>query len=454
MNKLIAAIRRAPKRVAALAIIAAAVLVPSALFAWGPDRPTFTFEHPAPYVTFNSITNNPGHGDERNFVRIKEASAPDSAYGEDVALQAGKDYSVYVFFHNNAASNLNDAENNYKGVAKDAFMRVQMPATVKAGEKARVTGFVGASNANPNHVWDEAYGSANADFSLRYVPGSAIIHSNGTVNGKPMPDSLYTTGAPLGYDDLNGTLPGCNQFSGYVVFNIHVDQPNFEVQKQVSKSGENKYAEEVTALPASEVEYKIQYKNTGTTQQNDVVIKDKLPAGVSYIPGSTQIAKSSTNGQWSPLADDSVVAGGINIGSYAPNGNAYVKFKAKVTDSDKLEKCGVNTFVNTATADTNNGSKSDTANVIVKKDCQSNECKPGIPTGDERCNEKPEFCAVPGKETLPKDSPDCKETPVTPEVPAELPHTGASDNIIALIGAGSLIASIGYYVASRRNLIG
>jgi uncharacterized repeat protein (TIGR01451 family)/LPXTG-motif cell wall-anchored protein len=551
MNKLIAAIRRAPKRAASLAIVAAAVLVPAALFAWGPDRPTFTVEHPAPYVTFNSITNNPQHGDERNFVQIKEATASNTTYAEDVPLQAGKDYQVSVFYHNNAASNLNDAAHDYKGVAKNAFMRIQMPATVNAGEKARITGFVGASNANPAQVWDEAYGSANGNFALRYVPGSATIYNNGATNGKSLPDSLYTTGTPLGYDALDGTLPGCNQYAGYVTFKIHVDQPNFEVQKQVSKAGTNTYAESVTALPNEEVEYKIQYKNTGTTKQNDVIIKDKLPAGVAYVNGSTQVATSATNGQWSPITDNGVVARGINIGSYLPSGNAYVKFKAKVVDNSQLEKCGVNTLINTATAETNNGSKSDTANVVVSKTCEEQpakytcdsltvtkidrtnfkfdtkytvqnatfksvtyvirdaagkeiartntpsytqsqpakysveaivtvtvngqdktapvgnckqpfevtttpeECKPGIPVNDDRCKETPEC-----KPGIPMNDSRCSETCVSTSTstntcetaPTELPHTGASDGFIALVGAGSLIASIGYYIASRRAI--
>lgn len=493
MNKLIAAIKRAPKRAASLAIVAAAVLVPAALFAWGPDRPTFTMASPAPYVTFNSITDNPKHGDERNFVRIKDASAPDTSYGEDVDLQAGKEYEVYVFYHNNAMTILNDAAHDYKGIAKDAFMRVSMPATVNAGEKARITGFVGASNANPGQVWDEAYGTATGNFALRYVPDSATIYNNGATNGQKVPDNLYTTGTPLGFDKLDGNLPGCNEFSGYVKFRFKVDQPNFEIQKQVSPAGQNKYAETVSAQPNDEVDYKIQYKNTGTTQQNGVVIKDKLPAGVEYVKGSTQMATSATNGQWSPIADDDgIVDRGINIGSYAPNGNAYVKFKAKIVANDKLEKCGLNTLVNTATAETNNGSKSDTANVTVTKKCEETpkECTAPngqkYPEGDERCTP----CEVPGKEHLPKNSPDCKvdcttpghendkgckpdcttpghendascvtcKTPghendtecVTP--PTELPHTGMTDGIMALVGVGSLIGAVSYYITSRRNL--
>ncbi|MDN5274442.1 MAG: hypothetical protein JWP06_343 [Candidatus Saccharibacteria bacterium] len=71
------------------------------------------------------------------------------------------------------------------------------------------------------------------------------------------------------------------------------------------------------------------------------------------------------------------------------------------------------------------------------------ECKPGIPTGDERCTP----CDIPGKEQYPKnDTVNCVETPV------ELPHTGATENLLTLLGAGSLIAAAGYYIASRRAL--
>lgn len=446
MNKFIAAISGAPKRTALLAVALCAVLVPAALFAWGPDRPTFTVEHPASYVTFNSITNNPQHGDERNFVQIKESTASNSTYGENVTLQPGKDYDVFVFYHNNAASNLNDAAHDYKGIAKNAFMRVQMPATVKAGDKARITAFVGASNANPGQVWDEAYGSAAGNYALRYVPGSATIYSNGAVNGSKLPDALYTSGTPLGYDKLDGTLPGCNQYAGYVIFKVHVDQPNFEIQKQVSKAGENKYTEQVTALPGEEVEYKIQYKNTGTTDQNNVMVKDKLPAGVSYVAGSTQIATSATNGQWK-ATNDGITAGGLNIGSYHAGGNAYLKFKAKVTDNDSLKACGVNTLVNTATADTANGSKSDTASVVVSKTCTT-------PEQVKVCDQTTGKIITVTKEDQGKYKPvgDKACQPTTPTTPTELPHTGASDSIIALIGAGSLVAAIGYYITSRRAL--
>jgi len=446
MKKLIAAIKRSPKRNALLAVVFAAVMVPAALFAWGPDRPTFTMEHPAPYVTFNSITDNPQRGDERNFVGIKPDTAPNSSYSQNTALQPGQNYDVLVYYHNNAASNLNDAAHNYVGIAHGAFMRVQMPATVNAGQQARVTAFVGASNANPQQVWSEAYGSASGNYALTYVPGSATIYNWGATNGSKMPDSLYTTGAPLGYDKLDGNLPGCNNYSGYVIFKIHVDQPNFEIQKTVSKAGTNQYAAQVSAQPGDEVEYKIQYKDTGTTQQNNVLIKDQLPAGVTYENGTTQIATSATNGQWT-ATNDGVTTSGINIGSYAPGGNAYLKFKAKIANNDQLAQCGLNTLVNTAEADTANGSKSATATVTVTKTCET-------PNTVQVCDQTTGQTITVDVKDQNKYKPvgDVACQPTTPTTPTELPHTGASDSIIALIGAGSLVAAIGYYITSRRAL--
>lgn len=417
MKKLITAIKRAPKTAASISMLVAAVVVPAALFAWGTDRPTYTYDSPANHVTFNSMTGTENYGDERNFVRIKEATAPNSTYADDINLQPGKEYSVMVFFHNNAKTSLNSEAEQFKGIATNTKMRVQMPATVKAGEKARITGFISADNAQPKEIWDEAYGAASNNVALRYVADSAVITSKGAVNGQKMPETLYTTGAALGYYALDGNLPGCNEFAGYVVFKVKVDQPNFEVAKTVSEKGKNTYQESVTVKSGSEVEYKIHYKNTGTTDQNDVVIKDVLPAGVSYVNGSTQVSNAASKNQWTPTTDNEVTKGGLNIGNYAANGGAYVKFTAKVAANADLAKCGVNTLVNTATAQTKNGDKHDTANVVVTK-----ECVPGTPV-----------------------------TPTTPTVPTELPKTGASNAILSLLGLGSVIAAISYYVASRRT---
>ena len=51
MSKLTSLIRRAPKRFSAVALmVAAAIIIPAAVFAWGPTRDTFTIEQPADHV--------------------------------------------------------------------------------------------------------------------------------------------------------------------------------------------------------------------------------------------------------------------------------------------------------------------------------------------------------------------------------------------------------------------
>jgi len=450
MSKLLALLRNAPKRTAAaVAAIAVAIIAPLAVNAWGPDRPTFSYESPAPYVTFNSMDNAPNYGDERNFVRIKDAGAANNAYTDKINLQTGKEYTVMVYFHNNASTSLNSEANDYMGIALNTKMRVQMPATVKAGEDARITGFVSADNANPGTVWDEAYATASNNVALRYVPDSATITSNGAVNGQKMPETLFTTGANLGYDALDGKVPGCNQYAGYVTYNIKVDQPNFEMKKQVAKKGTADWKESIDAKAGEEVDYRIEYKNSGTTVQNNVVIKDVLPQGVTYVDGSTSISNASSDFKWRASTNNEVTKGGLNIGNYAAGGGAFVKFTAKMPSNDSLKACGTNTLVNKATVETDNGNKGDTANVVVNKECAPDKmtvCE--IATKKTVTINKSDF----NESKYTTDFSKCEETPVTPVTPPELPTTGAGENIAAVVGLGAIIAGISYYVASRRAL--
>ncbi|MDB5187204.1 MAG: hypothetical protein JWM07_676, partial [Candidatus Saccharibacteria bacterium] len=81
--------------------------------------------------------------------------------------------------------------------------------------------------------------------------------------------------------------------------------------------------------------------------------------------------------------------------------------------------------------------------------------KENIPATSPACVETPvvtEKCTVPGKTSLEADSPDCVEDVVTP-APTTLPKTGLGEDILKVAGLGSLIASVGYYVASRRGLL-
>jgi len=420
MSKLTSLIRRAPKRFSAVVLmVAAAIIIPTVAMAYGPDRPTYTMANPADHVTFNSITDNPVVGDERNFVRIKQDGTSDS-FGKTVALQPGKTYDVQVFYHNNAATVLNDSG---EGIAHDVMLRMQIPGVVNAGGTANINGYISASNATPGTVYDTATATnpTAGAMAIDYVTGSAKITSNGAVNGMTLPNSLFTTGTNLGYDHLDGVLPGCTQYSGFVDFKFTANQPNFTVQKQVSVDAGKTWSTNATTTPGSTIQYRVIYTNTGTTQQDHVTITDTLPKGASYVAGSSLLANATTPGGKYVAANDGVTASnGLDIGSYGPTSNAYLKFSSKIADASALS-CGVNTLHNVARVTTSGGYKEASADVTVNVTCQPNECLPGIPVGDTRC--------------MPP-----------------LPHTGPTETILSFLGLGAIVASLGYFIHSRRAL--
>ncbi len=368
MKKLLEKLRRAPKQVALTALAVAAIVTPAIAMAWGPDRATFTIANPAPYVTFNSITDNPAHGDERNFMQVKPTGAPNSAYSEKVNVEAGKEYDVFVYYHNNAKTSLNASG---VGIAQGAKVRAQIPAVVEGDKKA--VSYIEADNANPKSVWDDVTFASATKLNLDYVPGSATIHSKGKVNGKTLPDSIVAGGAALGYDDLNGVLPGCEQFSGYVVFRVKAtaEKPDFTIKKEVREADKNAtWAENVKVAPGTKVNYRLTFTNTGKTDLKNVQLKDQLPAGMSIVSGSVKIMNAShPNG--APITNgDQLVANGVNIGSYTPGSNALVVFDATVA-AEKDLPCGKKTFRNVASAKPEGQNpKEDDANVETEKKCE------------------------------------------------------------------------------------
>jgi hypothetical protein len=65
------------RRVSVLVLALAIAVMPAAkVFAdFAPQRATFTWAHPATYITFDSITDNPSVGDERPFLSGKLTNA-------------------------------------------------------------------------------------------------------------------------------------------------------------------------------------------------------------------------------------------------------------------------------------------------------------------------------------------------------------------------------------------
>jgi uncharacterized repeat protein (TIGR01451 family)/LPXTG-motif cell wall-anchored protein len=447
MSKLTSLIRRAPKRFSAVAlIIAAAVIIPTVALAWGPSRETFTIANPSDHVQFNSITDNPNVGDERNFVGVRESGSANTWY-DSLNVQSGKTYTVRMYVHNNAATSLNLVANNVTA-------KVDLPTTT--GKSVDINGFISASNVGANtkgnngayaEVYDDAKLTSTQDFNLAYVAGSLKYDNNaGTFT---LPESIFTSnGAKLGYSQMDGNIPGCFQYSGFVTFQVKpqfATPTTYTFSKMVSKHGENKWTETYAAQPSETVDYLLQYKNTSATQQDDVTFRDTLPTGMTYVNGSTTFGNAKTPA--GVKASDNIANGtGINVGSYAAGANAWAIFSAKAPTVDQLI-CGPTTLVNTGKVNVAGTSESDTANITLNKTCAPgtiNVCQ--LSTKTIVNIKESDF----DSSKYSKNLDDCKTVP--PVTPPELPHTGMSENIVAIVGLGALIASIAYYVASRRAL--
>lgn len=406
--------------------------------AWGPERATFTMENPATYPTFNSITNNPTIGDERNFVRIGEINADVTDMQDEVEVVPGRQYLVYIYFHNNASATFNDSAHDHSGVAWKTRMASSFSTVLTPSERGKVTATITAENTNPESVWDEAYMTTGANKVLmHYVPGSAKIYNDWAANGSIMPSALFTEeGTAIGLNALNGVIPGCEEYHGIVMYTLQAEELGGSIDKTVSKDGEN-FGESINLTPGEEATFQLAIANTGDVALTNATIKDTLPAGLTLVPGSVQLrANGSTT--WDQLSDN-ILDTGYNLGTIGTGNTVYITYKAVAGDdfdcagSELLNNATLTYDSDVATGDT----REDSATVIVKKaDCKD----PEIPLDD--CTTNPGL-------------PECQKTCATnPEMEGcqELPNTGPVEIIMAIV----IIIGIGgggYYLYRTQKTL-
>lgn len=388
---------------------------------WGPERPTYTWDKPADHATMNSITNNRALGDERNFVRIKKVGSADK-FGDNVVAEPGAEYEIQVFFHNNAAANLNDRTGRTYAQNLRLVMQ-EIPENIQKGENVMIKGTISATNTSPLEVWDTAYMQANESVSLRYIRGSARIYNQGALNNKLIDDDALfgkNGGTRLGFDHW-GLLPGCNEYSGHVSFRIRVDKSAFDMDKTVSKDTANDYKNTIEAEPGETLDFKILFKNTGTTLLKNVITYDLLGKGMSFIPGTTRIFNiTHPNGTFEK---DDLFTNGFNIGDYKAGMEATITYKVKIDDDEKMYPCGQTVVIeNNSAVGVKTVTIHDKVKVRVTRKCKD----------------------------TPKETP--KPDPKTPETPKELPHTGASEVVLGIVVAAVIGIGSAYYIASMKQL--
>lgn len=407
------------KALSTFSLVIATLLAARTANAWGPERQPLANDQPASYVTFNSIIDNAGIGDERNFVRVREAGTS-NAYTDELEIVPGKEYEVYIYYHNNAASNLNPSG---KGIANGVKISSAYPTTVKSGERGMVSGIITATDADPASVWDEAYLTTKAaEVNLSYKIGTAIIHNAGRVNGSVLSDSLFTeAGAYIGINVLDGRIPGCAEYSGYITYTLIAESTTSELLKEVSTDGET-WSNNVTVAPGDFVTYRITFKNTGNTTLTNVIFKDTHSDTLNLRAGSTKVYDAAnTSGK---VIDDIIDISGYNVGDVAPGALVQIIYQARVAKN--LNDC--TTSLSNKISVEYNGAVAQESATGVSLVCA------GSITEEEDCKTNPNL-------------PGCAS-----ELPDEIVNTGPIEIIMATIVVLSIIAGSIYLWRTRRTL--
>lgn len=383
-------------------------------------------------IIFNTISDSV-IGSEKNFVGAREcvlradnrceAANRDAKEwrGNDITVEDGKTYIVRLYVHNNNP-------NGVDAVAENTKVAFSLPQ--ESGTKLEINGLITSSNATPSKYWDYInFNSSNGTpFHLEYVQGSALLENNKIgLGGLTLSDDVVNAksgGVLIGYDALDGRVPGCYQYDNFVTIQVKaVYDYEFIVDKKVRLVGDTDktWKESVDAKVGDKVEFQFQYLNTSEYNQSGVVVRDLLPSNLRYVEGSTILYNGNHPNGLKGDTDD-VINGGVNIGSYDANANAYIRITAEVVD-DNLA-CGNNTLINWAQVRV--------GDAVVKDDAQVKVAK---------------VCETPDEPTPPED-PEEPETPVVPE----LPTTGPTAIAGGIIATGSIATAAGYYIASRRQL--
>ena len=416
-----------PKRVVAILGLVVAIVIPMAVQAWGPSgRQLFTMKNPADYITFNSITDNPRVGAEPNFLRIGR-SGNNEGYSDTMTMEDGKTYYIRMYVHNNAKARLNLVSTNTRA-------HIDLPTGANQWKTGyEINGYLWADNAKPNEVWDNIVLRSNKEFHVEVL--SAKYYNNvrtEATSGFDLGRELYTsqgrgTGSLLGYQQMDGRIPGCLEYSGYVLVKIRPvfrttpppppekPKPGYDIEKTVDKT---------TAKPGETINYTITAKNTGKEDLTNVKITDKLPK--NYDKASEKVDAPST------ITGSIIKNGEVTIAKLPVGTKATIKISYTIK---KNIDCGKHIIKNIAHGTTDQDKTEDSSGNNEVTTIVDVDCKPNVPP------------------TTPPNTPPTTppNTPPAPTTPSVIAQTGTSDNTIAaILGLGTLAGALTAYIRSRK----
>ena len=365
----------------------------------------------ADHVVFNSIVDTVcsdvvsplgPNVNEYYFAQISEEGSKE--WHNDLKVEKGKNYQLRVYVHNTAVSDPDgDGKiNDESTIAKNTTAKFVSVVTngqqknsdgkVIAGTDYRIEARISADNATPKMVQSEVLlHSANGQpFKLNFVQAHYYSSLNGgTKIGDLNGAELFGNGAKIGYEKLNGEIPGCTKYSGwvYATFSVEMDEqektPSLTIEKEVknvTKGGD--YAETIHANAGDELKYRIYIKNNGS-EATPVYLNDVMDNELEGSNYYVKYGKCADGGKCETVKEDlsdSFMHQLTAIKIVEPGADLNIFYTAKVKNQGLDELCKATHLPNRAELhykkDVNDKTESwtllgeDTATVIIDgKEC-------------------------------------------------------------------------------------
>ena len=341
-------IKKITKKLTSKTFVAASVVALGAGLAFGavqaefyPDRQPFDYNKPCDPTdadiydrcgsltgpVFNSFINTPSYGDERAFADARRTDQTALGSYKNVlpdVTEGASEIVIRTYVHNNASTSTNASG---LGIAKDAKVRIALPSATSNVLRAR--SYISASNAAL--VEDTVDFTAAGNFKLEYIDGSAIMYNNGPFkDGTPLSDNIVTTGAAIGYDALNGDLPGCFDYEAVVQIRVKVipvEEPKTSFDKQVRIKGDKEWKQVVEASPGDTVQWLMTTNVTGGNQLDHIVVRDVAAPSTELVKGTVKRIDGTQN---QTLPDAPLFDGGFDMGSYGAGSGFYTMYDSTI----------------------------------------------------------------------------------------------------------------------------
>jgi len=298
-----------------------------------------------------------------------------TSWGFPASADAGDTLTFYLYYHNGVNGS----------VASNTTAKVVLPSNYATSQN--VTASLWADNASNATVLSPLAQSVPITLSslqkLEYVAGSAKWYPNQsnwtTANAVPFPssqsgDELFSSGVNI------GSINGCWEFSGAIVFQAKVSNLQHTTTLTINKKMKNitnndlSFADSINAEPRQRVGVQITVANTGSglLDATNIMVKDQLPDRLLYLPSTTTINGVATT------SDAVATSSWLNIGRLSPGQSKIIYFETEVA-RESLFVRGVTNLTNTAilTADSVSAIQDDAELIVTYTGCSPQENMPG-----------------------------------------------------------------------------